>query len=279
MGYLSGKNFKDENFPVASTLIKKGVRDIIRIFYSFARISDDIADNNNLTSLKKLKILNFFDESIRNSKKSEIDFLDKIIHLSKKFPKSKNYSRELLKAFTLDATKKRYKNWDDLVSYCKFSANPVGRFFIYLTYKINDQSLDNEKKIFESSDNLCTALQIINHIQDCKDDYLNHDRVYIPSNYFQKYSLKISVLAEKKAPIDFIFLKNELITETEKLLSHIEIGLNLIKDWRLRKETFIILNIAKRLCFLLKKEDPLLKKIKLSRIDLIICFIKGIVLN
>ena len=56
-------------------------------------------------------------------------------------------------------------------------------------------------------------------------------------------------------------------------------GLNLIKDWRLRKETFIILNIAKRLCFLLKQNDPLLKKIKLSRIDLIVCFIKGIVLN
>lgn len=184
-----------------------------------------------------------------------------------------------MKAFTLDATKKRYKNWDDLVSYCNFSANPVGRFFIYLTYKINNQSLDNEKKIFKSSDNLCTALQIINHIQDCKDDYLNHNRVYIPSNYFQKYSLEVNVLKRGKAPIDFIFLKNELISETEKLLSHIEIGLNLIKDWRLRRETFIILNIAKRLCFLLKKEDPLLKKIKLSRIDLIICFIKGIVLN
>jgi len=276
---LSGKNFKDENFPVASLLIKKNVRDIIRIFYSFARISDDIADNNTLTSFKKLKILNFFDESIRNSKRSEINSLDKIIHLSEKFPKSKNYSRELLKAFTLDATKKRYKNWDDLVSYCKFSANPVGRFFIYLTYKTNNQLLNNEKRIFESSDNLCTALQIINHIQDCKDDYLNYDRVYIPSDYFHKYSLKVEVLKEDKAPIDFIFLKNELITETEKLLSDVKIGLNLIKDWRLRRETFIILNIAKRLCFLLKKDDPLFKKIKLSRIDLIICFIKGIVLN
>ena len=70
-----------------------------------------------------------------------------------------------------------------------------------------------------------------------------------------------------------------MISETERLLIHIEIGLNLIKDWRLRKETFIILNIAKRLCFLLKQDDPLLKKIKLSRIDLIVCFIKGIVLN
>ena len=55
--YLSGKNFKDENFPVASVLIKKNVREIIRVFYSFARTSDDIADSENLTSLKKLKIL------------------------------------------------------------------------------------------------------------------------------------------------------------------------------------------------------------------------------
>ena len=184
-----------------------------------------------------------------------------------------------MKAFTLDATKKRYKNWADLISYCKFSANPVGRFFIYLTYKINNQSLDNEKKIFKSSDNLCTALQIINHIQDCKDDYLKHDRIYIPLDYFQKYSLNVKVLKEDKAPVDFIFLKNDLISETEKLLGQIEIGLNLIKDWRLRKETFIILNIAKRLCFLLKEDDPLFKKIKLSRIDLIVCFIKGIVLD
>ena len=102
-------------------------------------------------------------------------------------------------------------------------------------------------------------MQIINHIQDCKDDYLKHDRVYIPLDYFQKYSLNVKVLKADKAPIDFIFLKNDLISETERLLSHIEFGLNLIKDWRLRKETFIILNIAKRLCFLLKKDDPLIK--------------------
>ena len=98
-------------------------------------------------------------------------------------------------------------------------------------------------------------------------------------DYFKKYSLNVKVLKADKAPMDFILLKNDLISETERLLSHIEIGLNLIKDWRLRKETFIILNIAKRLCFLLKQDDPLLKKIKLSRIDLIVCFIKGIVLN
>ena len=119
LSYLSGKNFMDENFPVASgifqliisknILIKKDVKEIIRTFYSFARISDDIADNNKLSPFKKLKILNFFDESIENSKKNEIDFLDEIVHLSKKLPKSKYYSRMLLKAFTLDATKRGIK--------------------------------------------------------------------------------------------------------------------------------------------------------------------------
>ena len=194
----------DENFPVASGLIKKDVKEIIRTFYSFARISDDIADNNKLSPFKKLKILNFFDESIENSKKNEIDFLDEIVHLSKKLPKSKYYSRMLLKAFTLDATKKRYKNWSELISYCRYSANPVGRFFIYLTYKINNQNLENEK-IFKSSDCLCTALQIINHIQDCKDDYEIHDRVYIPTDYFKKYSLKIEVLKKKSLQLILFF--------------------------------------------------------------------------
>ena len=87
----------------------------------------------------------------------------------------------------------------------------------------------------------------------------------------------INDLKKKKAPIDFIFLKNELISKVEDLLLDTANGLKLIKEWRLRKETFIILNIAKRLCFLLKNNDPLEKKIKLTRIDLIFCFIKGII--
>ena len=166
-----------------------------------------------------------------------------------------------------------------MISYCKYSANPIGKFFIVLTYKINKREISNRKKIFQSSDKLCTALQIINHLQDCKEDYLNHDRVYIPQDFFKKYSLNANVLRKRQAPIDFIFLKNELIKKTEELIAQIKPGLKLIKDWRLRKETFIILNIAQRLCFLLKKDDPLLKKIKLSRIDMIVCFIKGIMLN
>ena len=65
--------------------------------------------------------------------------------------------------------------------------------------------------------------------------------------------------------------------KVEELLYKSEKGLKLIKIWSLKKETLIILSIAKRLCFLLKSNDPLEKKIKLSRIDLLFCFIKGII--
>ena len=83
-------------------------------------------------------------------------------------------------------------------------------------------------------------------------------------------------LCHQCAKDNFKRLKIEIIDNVLKLLKGTEIGLYQIQSWRLRKETLIILNIAKRLCNLLKRNDPLEKKIKLSRIDLIFCFFKGI---
>ena len=127
------------------------------------------------------------------------------------------------------------------------------------------------------SDFLCTSLQIINHIQDCKKDFNNLNRVYIPKSLFKKHNISKKFLNNKNSSKNFKSLIIEIIDKIEAILQNCHSGLNLIKPWRLRKETLIILNIAKRLCYLLKKEDPLKKNVKLSRIDLIFCFIKGII--
>ena len=82
---------------------------------------------------------------------------------------------------------------------------------------------------------------------------------------------------KKNSCESFNRLKIEIISEVENSLKEIKESLQLIDIWKLKKETLIILNIAKRLCFLLKMNDPLKKKIKLSSIDLIFCFIKGII--
>ena len=268
---MSGKSYSDENFPVASFLMTKKMRKIVRVFYFFARMADDIADHHTLRSNQKKKILFFFDKAIAKNEKTNNPILNNMIKRFKELPSGKKYSRNLLKAFMMDASNKKYKIWEDLLFYCKFSANPVGRFVIDA---VNEKQ--NIKKIYEASDNLCTALQIINHVQDCQKDFKELKRVYIPYSLFKKYSLNRSILNQKKSTENFKRLKMEIIDNVLKLLKGTEIGLYQIQSWRLRKETLIILNIAKRLCNLLKRNDPLKKKIKLSRIDLIFCFFKGI---
>ena len=268
---MSGKSYSDENFPVASFLMTKKIRSIVRVFYFFARMADDIADHQKLSSNQKKKILLFFDNAISKSKKTNNKVLDKMIARFKELPSGKKYSRNLLKAFMMDASNKKYKNWNDLLYYCKFSANPVGRFVIDA---VNERK--NIEKIYEASDSLCTALQIINHIQDCKKDFKELNRVYIPESFFKKYSLDKKILRKSKSIENFERLKIEIIDNVLLSLRKTKLGLREIQSWRLRKETLIILNIAKRLCNLLKINDPLEKQIKLSRIDFIFCFFKGI---
>ena len=268
---MSGKSYPDENFPVASFLMTKKIRSIVRVFYFFARMADDIADHQKLSSNQKKNILLFFDNAISKSKKTNNKVLDKMIARFKELPSGKKYSRNLLKAFMMDASNKKYKNWNDLLYYCKFSANPVGRFVIDA---VNERK--NIEKIYEASDSLCTALQIINHIQDCKKDFKELNRVYIPESFFKKYSLDKKILRKSKSIENFERLKIEIVDNVLVSLRKTKLGLREIQSWRLRKETLIILNIAKRLCNLLKINDPLEKQIKLSRIDFIFCFFKGI---
>ena len=82
------------------------------------------------------------------------------------------HAQDLLAAFRLDVTKLRYRDWDDLISYCSLSAMPVGRFVC----DVHGES----RAVWPANDALCAALQIINHLQDCQEDYRNLDRVYVP---------------------------------------------------------------------------------------------------
>ncbi len=274
---LSGKTFTDENFPVASFIVKKDIQKYIRTFYFFARMADDIADHPKLSSSEKVKILLYFDNALKFNKTTKIEVLNNMMDLFPELPFGRKYSRNLLKAFLMDAKGKIYNNWNDLLFYCKYSANPVGRFVIDLVHLKEGVNNTQLSKIYSASDFLCTSLQIINHIQDCKKDFISLNRIYIPKSLFKKYNISKKNLKHEKSSLNFKNLTIEIIDKIEAILQNCHSGLSLIKPWRLRKETLIILNIAKRLCYLLKKNDPLKKNVKLSRIDLIFCFIKGII--
>ena len=274
---LSGKTFTDENFPVASFIIKKNIQKYIRTFYFFARTADDIADHKTLLPSEKVRILSYFDNILKFEKKTKISTLNSIVDFFPEIPFAKKYSRNLLKAFLMDAKGKKYKNWNDLVFYCKYSANPVGRFVIDLIYQKKNIPQKNFKEIYFASDCLCTSLQIINHLQDCKKDFQQLKRIYIPESFFNKYKVVKEILNLNNSNLNFLDLIHEMTEKIEIILTKSNKGLRMIEPWSLRKETLIILNIAKRLCYLLKNKDVLRKNVKLSRIDLIFCFIKGII--
>jgi len=82
------------------------------------------------------------------------------------------HAQDLLTAFRMDVTKLRYHDWDDLMHYCSYSAMPVGRFVLDVH--------GEDRSTWPANDALCAALQIINHLQDCRKDYRELDRVYVP---------------------------------------------------------------------------------------------------
>ena len=98
------------------------------------------------------------------------------------------------------------------------------------------KKINNKNIIFEGSDNLCTALQIINHLQDCQKDYTYLNRVYLPMSYFNKYSIKVDILKISKNNSKFYDLKKLVINKVEKLLEDSKKGIDLIEIGRLRKK-------------------------------------------
>ena len=98
---------------------------------------------------------------------------------------------DLLTAFKRDAVQLRYKDWDDLMDYCRYSASPVGRHVLAL-HGIGQEA-------WGPNDALCSALQVINHIQDCADDYRKLDRVYIPQDMLAAHGGKIEDLSRTQS--------------------------------------------------------------------------------
>ena len=266
----SGKNIEYENFPVASWIISKKFRKQIRIFYDFARAADDISDNPKLLSKEKVRRLNFFILSLKNKKKEIVVKAERVKKVCKNNNINLCHCLNLIKAFKQDALKNRYKNWSELMNYCKYSAVPVGRFVLDL-HKEN-------KKTYKYSDPLCVALQILNHLQDCKEDYENLDRVYLPMQFLKKYNVKLSQLKKNFTEKNLRLVFNEILKNTEKLIIQADKNKKNMKHKHLLLETSFILEIAKKLLQLLKIKDPLKEKVMLKKFDYIYCFAKGLCL-
>ena len=248
----SGKGHRDENFPVASRLIHPRHRDVILAFYRFARTADDIADHATARPDEKLRLL----EEMRRTVLGETDAEPTAVALRAIMAArsiSPQHAVDLLVAFSRDVTKLRYGDWDQLMDYCRYSAMPVGRFVLDVH--------GEERSTWPASDALCSALQVVNHLQDCGKDYRDLDRVYIPLDILAASGTGPEALGEARASAALRRAIAAVAKRNASLLTRAKPFAGQIRDFRLALEVGVIQRLAEDLNRRLLGRDPLSERV------------------
>jgi squalene synthase HpnC len=172
-----------ENFPVASWLLPAAMRPHIAAIYAFARTADDFADEGDVPDDLRLRRLDQWQEHLREAvdgralgpgdpaAEAVFTALGATIRACRL---DARLFEDLISAFRQDVLVKRYATWDDVLDYCRRSANPVGRLVLGVA-GVRDARAD------AASDALCTALQLTNFWQDLARDW-QKGRVYVPAS-------------------------------------------------------------------------------------------------
>jgi phytoene/squalene synthetase len=143
------------------------------------------------------------------------------------------------------------------MDYCALSAAPVGRFVLDVH--------EEDPSMWPASDALCSALQIINHLQDCAEDYKRLDRVYLPLDTLGAHRASVEMLDAPKAPPPLREALAELAARTSELVARGAPVIPQIQDVRLGAEIAAIHALARRLAHDLEGRDPLSERVHLSK--------------
>jgi squalene synthase HpnC len=173
-----------ENFPVASPLLPARLRAPVRAIYAFARTADDLADEGDASPSERIDALNAYEDQLRRIEQGQAPDTEVFRHLAvavTHYQLPTKPLHDLLSAFRQDVTRTRYASYAELLNYCARSANPVGRIMLALFRMDHPQHL-------ERSDAICSALQIINFLQDVAIDW-GKGRVYLPQEDLQRFGV------------------------------------------------------------------------------------------
>lgn len=259
-----------ENFPVASFLIPKYYRKDIAIVYWFARTADDLADEGNTDPKKRLDELNKFECEFEKclyggSENFYFNQLSETI-AAKKLSK-KNFF-DLISAFKQDVVKNEYSSFDEILDYCKRSANPVGRILLEL-FNINA-----EEAIIRS-DRICTALQLTNFYQDTVID-IEKGRNYYPQDEMKMFRVTQKMFGLKENNHNIKALVKHNVERAQLLFDE---GKNLLKylNGRFKVEIKWTISGGEKILEKIRKNDydVFAKRPKLDKIDFISLLIKS----
>lgn len=261
----SGKTRADENFPVGSRLISAAHRPHVHAYYGYARAIDDIADNSLLPPQAKIDRLDAMEAAVLGrdfpgeAHPAEIAHAQRLRASLAATGIDPATATDLIVAFRQDAVKHRYESWDELADYCRYSANPVGRYLLALH--------GEGPAALPASDALCTALQVLNHLQDCGDDLATLDRCYIPRPWLAQEGLDVDALRRPRSTANLRRVLDRLLDGVDQLHRQASALPALVADRRMRLEAAVILGLSHRLAARLRREDPLAGRVKLKRLD------------
>jgi hydroxysqualene synthase len=261
----SGKGASDENFPVGSLLISRRLRPHVHAYYDFARVIDDIVDTDRLAPAEKIARLNAMEDVVLGRRQApprrDAQTAVRVGRALAATGVPVGTATDLIVAFRRDAVKNRYDSWDELVEYCRYSANPVGRFLLCLH--------GEDPATFGPSDALCTSLQVLNHLQDCASDLRLLDRCYLPLPWLAREGVSLDDLGACRASPGLRRVIDVLLDRVDDLNEQAGRLPGLVRDRRMRLECAVIVGLAQRLAARLRREDPLAGRVKLSRGDVL----------
>jgi squalene synthase HpnC len=185
-----------ENFHVVSFLLPARLHQDFYNVYAFCRWADDLGDEIGNTA-ESLRLLEWWRGELAGmyQGRAEHPVFVALRQTVSKCRIPEEPFADLIRAFVQDQTVTRYREWDDLIEYCRYSANPVGRLVLYLCgYS------DAERQ--RLSDCTCTALQLANFWQDVTVDALK-DRVYLPLGLLERHSSRVDDIFARRFTTQF----------------------------------------------------------------------------
>ena len=204
-----------ENFPVASMLLPRWQRDPVAAIYAFARTADDIADEGDAGETERLQQLEDMGKALLAIEQGMPPNQPVYIALADSIERHVlpiELFHDLLSAFRQDVSCKRYADFGELMNYCRRSANPVGRLLLHLNRQASEQNLAH-------SDAICSALQLINFLQDIGQDYAENGRIYLPRDEMQRFAVNEDAIRKQRNSFEMKELIRFQIRRASKLLA------------------------------------------------------------
>ncbi|HEX6515213.1 MAG TPA: squalene synthase HpnC [Nocardioidaceae bacterium] len=210
-----------ENFPVALRVLPADVRADLWALYRFARHVDDVGDESAGDRVVALKALQVDVQRLYDGETPESAEVAGLATLVRRREVPPQPWLALVEANLQDQYRTRYETFEDLLGYCELSANPVGRVVLH----VFGQATPDRVAL---SDRVCTALQLVEHWQDLREDYLR-GRVYLPAEDMRRFRVAESDLGAEHASPELAAL---VAYETDRALAWLNSGAVLVSTLR-----------------------------------------------